>query len=205
MTRERLNQIRKAVGVDPSSAESYTGELIRAVDQYILDSHAQSGALRDAMAKAEQLRGALRPTGHNLKTCCCPDCCTLRQVTKERDAARAEAGRLRVENKFFRERPIPEGRIHQAMTGYVMDLRGLVLDHEWVTDGRECLVYCLWCKQSESNGHAETCEMFGPGGLIPIDPKTKRPAPVKSLRERGCQCQWEEGDSPCRVHGEEET
>ncbi len=23
-------------------------------------------------------------------------------------------------------------------------------------------------------------------------------------REPGCQCQWEVGDSPCRVHGEEE-
>lgn len=125
------------------------------------------------------------------------------EVKRQRDEAHSEISRLRVENKFLRERPIPEGRIHQAMTGYVMDLRALVLDHEWVTDGRECVVYCLWCKQIESKGHAEACEMFGPGGLIPIDPKTRRPAPVKSLRERGCQCQWEAGDSACPVHGEE--
>ena len=24
-------------------------------------------------------------------------------------------------------------------------------------------------------------------------------------RPPGCQCQWEAGDSPCRVHGEDET
>lgn len=47
-------------------------------------------------AEVERLRGALRPTGHNLKTCCCPDCCTLRQVTKERDEARAEVARLHI-------------------------------------------------------------------------------------------------------------
>lgn len=48
-----------------------------------------------ARSEAEQLRGALRSTGHNPKTCCCPDCCTLRQVTEGRDKAHAEVERLR--------------------------------------------------------------------------------------------------------------
>lgn len=29
--------------------------------------------------------------------------------------------------------------------------------------------------------------------------------PNTEPRKNGCECQWEEGDSPCRVHGEESS
>lgn len=42
----------------------------------------------------------------------------------------------------------------------------LLSAHEWVTDGRESLSYCLHCGRGYNDGHADDCEVFGPGGFI---------------------------------------
>lgn len=98
----------------------------------------------------------------------------IEEATNERNLAIVEAAsqdieitRLRVELKGTREKPIPKHLIYKAMIEDVFHLRSLVLENEWVTDGRESIVYCLWCKQTANNGHAKDCEMFGPNGAIP--------------------------------------
>ena len=94
MTPEQLDEIEKEAK-DGGPEDDGAGDIAAfLVDCRILPL---VKALREARAEAEQLRGALRPTGHNPKTCCCPDCCTLRQVTEERDKAHAEVERLKDE------------------------------------------------------------------------------------------------------------
>lgn len=66
------------------------------------------------------------------------------------DAAR----KARVENKFLRER----NRRDEAVS--------LLAEQEWVTDGRECLVYCIHCRQPESKGHDDYCRAFGRHGVV---------------------------------------
>lgn len=45
----------------------------------------------------------------------------------------------------------------------------LLMAHEWVLDGRECLNYCLHCQRLIHEGHSDDCEAFGPRGVIPPD------------------------------------
>ena len=62
--------------------------------------------------------------------------------------------KARVENKFLRER----NRRDEAVS--------LLAEQEWITDGRECLVYCIHCGQPESKGHDEYCRAFGREGIV---------------------------------------
>lgn len=64
------------------------------------------------------------------------------------------ARQARVENKFFRER----NRRDEAVA--------LLAEQEWITDGRECLVYCIHCRQPESKGHDDYCRAFGRHGVV---------------------------------------
>jgi len=70
----------------------------------------------------------------------------------------SEAGesaiRARVENKSFRER----NRHDEAVA--------LLAEQEWITDGRECLVYCIHCRHPESKGHDDNCRAFGRRGVV---------------------------------------
>ena len=45
----------------------------------------------------------------------------------------------------------------------------LLMAHEWVLDGRECINYCLHCQRLMHEGHADDCEGFGLRGVIPPD------------------------------------
>lgn len=45
----------------------------------------------------------------------------------------------------------------------------LLMAHEWVLDGRECLSYCLHCHRLQHEGHADDCEGFGSAGVVPPD------------------------------------
>ena len=69
------------------------------------------------------------------------------------DAGEA-ARKARVENKFLRER----NRRDEAVS--------LLAEQEWITDGRECLVYCIHCGQPERKGHDECCRAFGREGIV---------------------------------------
>jgi hypothetical protein len=62
--------------------------------------------------------------------------------------------KARVENKFLRER----NRRDEAVS--------LLAEQEWITDGRECLVYCIHCGKPESKGHDEYCRAFGREGIV---------------------------------------
>ena len=62
--------------------------------------------------------------------------------------------KARVENKFLRER----NRRDEAVS--------LLAEQEWITDGRECLVYCIHCGQTERKGHDDDCRAFGRRGVV---------------------------------------
>lgn len=55
----------------------------------------------------------------------------------------------------------------------------LLMAHEWVTDGRECVTYCLHCRREQRNGHAEDCEGFGLHGVVPPDVRAALESEVK--------------------------
>ena len=56
MTSERLAQIRQSIDHNPRGADGYVDELLRAVGQYIRDSHALRGALTDAEHERDEAR-----------------------------------------------------------------------------------------------------------------------------------------------------
>lgn len=73
MTSERLAQIRQSIDHNPRGADGYVDELLRAVGQYIRDSHALRGALTDAeqkrdaaLAEVERLRGIVEVNDQRL-------------------------------------------------------------------------------------------------------------------------------------------
>ena len=75
-----------------------------------------------------------------------------RELTRLRDLlakAGESASRARVDNKIMRERNFHDEAV------------ALLTEQEWITDGRECLVYCIYCRQPEIKGHDEYCRAFG--------------------------------------------
>lgn len=51
---------------------------------------------------------------------------------------------------------------------------------------------------------AAAAERHAAAAMWDHEPTQIVPSPLNRVpRERGCECQWEAGDSPCRVHGAE--
>jgi len=48
-------------------------------------------------------------------------------------------------------------------------LLDIIRSHEWVTDGREGIAYCLHCQQPYYKGHRMDCELFGELGIARVN------------------------------------
>lgn len=146
MTTAELNAIRERLAA-AKAWKPFTGS----VDDMIFGQR----AMQDVEALLAEVDRLYLETCHHLANLATAEILKA-DYQRERERLRgllAKAGECarqsRVDNKIMRERNFHDEAV------------ALLAEQEWITDGRECLVYCIHCRQPENKGHDEYCRAFG--------------------------------------------